>query len=249
MTSAAGAAGNGGGGGDAGPAQGEGGGGEAFDAAGAFAQLRDGQETQQQLLQQLMDGRATRGEADSADEADGDGDLADGLDLSYLDDPAGDEYDGAQDGVDGVDLDQLARDFGEGAAEAAAAAVEPVHRELQQLRSEQQELRAEQGFRDLAAEFPELQDAEAQQAVFSTAQALVNAGQLPGDAAYSPHVIRLVFLAHRAMEMQQAEEAIEQVPAAHLEGGTGASPGGAPADPADEIFKAGPLGKGVLDFG
>ena len=166
------------------------------------------------------------------------------IDFSYLDDPALDPRE---------QNEQLAKTFNQLAQQTAEQIVE------QRLAPMQEALQEERWHReaaDLVGEFPELGDAEMQDKLFNQKTgAAVQLAQHAGhpELAREPWFWRQSYLALKGMEAAQAEQGADAPGAAHLEGGTGANPGGGQVDLGDLIVGGGgddrPLGGRVLDFG
>lgn len=217
-------------GGDAGPGQGGEGpdGGGAFDAQAAFQSL---QQDMQQGFGQL--GERFEAVPPQADTETPEPEAAQDVDLSWLDDP---------------NIDPQAAN--ERLAETVNSLVEQrVQSALQQhvdpLRESLTEERYHREAADLVAEFPEMGTPEVQDKLFNqqTGAAVQLAQQLESpDLARRPAFWRMAYLAHKGMEVAQAEASqsgSEQPAAAHLEGGGGANPGGGQVDLAELITNGG----------
>ena len=199
--------------------------------AGQLEAMHAGQE---QLRQLLMDSPVLQPQGEP--EAD-----PEPLDLSFLmDDP-------------GFDPQQMSQRLG-GALEQAAqqqaqTAVNPLQERLDQMEQRLNESRIEQQARDMAAEFPELDDPQVAGQVVGAAQQIVEAQGWPAAVASEPAFWRLIFMAGRAAEAAQ-NEGTEDPRAAHLEGGAGARPGGSQqVHGVDSILSPDRKGRGVLPFG
>lgn len=133
------------------------------------------------------------------------------LDLSFLD-PAQ------------VDFDpQAMAERLSGYVEQAAdqRAQDLIKQHIQPLQQQVQEQRIEQAARDLAAEFPELENEQTATEVVNASRVLAEQFGQP-ELAGQPQFWRLVFMAGKAAESANAEGA--DAPAAHLESGNGAAP-------------------------
>lgn len=156
-------------------------------------------------------------------------------DLSFID-PADPRYDPQQ------AASQLLQQMTETQQRALTEAMQPLQQEIQ-------DMRFQRDADALAADFPELQDEATANAVLQrTAEWVRNAG-LPEEHAANPQIIRNVYLAGRALELQRQEGEEQAPPVATLEGAGGASPGGASSGglTAESIVGAG--GRNPLPFG
>jgi hypothetical protein len=157
------------------------------------------------------------------------------LDLSQLVEPDG-QYDPAQ----------LAQQFNQQLSEAVEKVVE---QRLEPLRQETKEMRQEHEWRDIAAQFPELEDEQVARPVFELAKQMAEHNGHP-ELAQEPWFVRVVYTNAKAMEAA-AEEGAEAPSAAHLEGGGGAAPAGSQVDALTQVFGGGediPLGRRALPF-
>jgi hypothetical protein len=144
-------------------------------------------------------------------------------------------------------LEQAGGDPGEGFDDAAAAqelaghVTAAMHAHTAPLREQVSDLQRTIDIKDLVAELPELGEPETMRVVLDNARVIVESEGLPREMGARPGFVRLVYLAGRAMEIAQTEEAAgEQPQAAHLEGGGGAGPGGGRGvGPAHSIVDAG----------
>jgi hypothetical protein len=205
-----------------------------------FDGLTEGQESLRQLLSRIGGGDGDEG-------VDGDFDLADfeGLDADEYEQPTAVDFDGE------VDPEQLVAQLdqatGEAVQEAMAPVVQHVQQELAEAREQIAEQRRETQMRDLAEEFPELQDPEMARATFEQAGALATVLGQPALAA-EPQFLRIVRMASKTAEASNAEPREDPAPAV-LEGGGGPGGGGRRADPADQILNAKTKrGASVLNF-
>lgn len=160
------------------------------------------------------------------------------------------ELDLSQYGIDTDESQQIAQNITalaqQQAQEQFQQLVGPMQQEFNQWKNEQQ---AQQ----LTSEFPELRDPEVANKIAGPnglARTLAEQMGIP-DAAGNMGFIRLVYMAGRAAEMNQEQNADPERPA-HLEGGAGAGPGGGQqgSDLKDAIFgKGAAKGGSVLPFG
>jgi hypothetical protein len=81
-------------------------------------------------------------------------------------------------------------------------------------------------YRDLANEFPELGEEGVLGEVLHVARTVAEAEGWPASMASSPGMVRMAYLATKAIEAANAESQEEPPDAAHLEGGGGAGPAG-----------------------
>jgi hypothetical protein len=162
------------------------------------------------------------------------------VDLSFLDDLDDPDDDVGGDGDDPEAFaDRVLGSTEQFAAAAVHEAVAPLAEGMQQALAQQdqrlEDMRLQTEFRQLAEEFPELEDGEAQQAVFEQAAVVAQAIGQPA-AAGEPQFIRIIYMAAKAAEMAADEEGREYVDsAAHLEGGGGANPAGGTPNAGDAI--------------
>ena len=147
------------------------------------------------------------------------------LDLSWLD-PAQVDYDPQQ-------MAERLSGYVEQAADQRVQALMKDH--IAPLQQQVQEQRIEQAARDLASEFPELENEETATEVVNASRVLAEQFGQP-ELAGQPQFWRLVFMAGKAAESANAEG--ESPNAAHLESGSGATPAGPQAQQADlaQIF-------------
>lgn len=149
----------------------------------------------------------------------------DGVDLSFLD-ADDDELAGYDDDGD----DEATQETIEALANATEGFVENSIAPLAE-RLDAMQRQAE--WRQVAEEFPDLEDREVQRDVFEAAQALGDSQGWPVEIWSSPQMVKTVYLAQQAVRIAQEEGEDGEVPAAHLEGGAGAGAGG--GGPTDEI--------------
>lgn len=204
-------------GGDAGDAQGQG---QAQDNGNAaiaaqLEQLSGGFSEMQQFLQSAPWQQQDAGEEQQDD----------GLDLSFLDD------DQAMSADPAALAQQLQETINQHSSQQVQQALQPL---VQQLT----EVRTRLDAADLVGEFPELGSEEQAQRVVQAAQEwATNIGQ--PELASNPMVWRMVYMASKAAESAN-NEGSDDPGAAHLEGGSGAAPGGnSQVDLGDLIVNAG----------
>lgn len=177
-----------------------------------------------------------------------DGDAFDGDDFEFegFEGFDGEGFEGAAE-PGGLDLDgdpeELTSQLMEQFDAATREAVAPLAHALAETRSEFAAFQDESQWKELLAEFPAIgQDPD--YFVRATHAWAEVAGVPP-----SPHVARLVYLAHQGLAAAQAEMDREDAPAtAHLEGGGGAMSAPRQSTPADRILNpGGKRGASVLD--
>lgn len=151
------------------------------------------------------------------------------LDLSFLDDP----------GVDPEAQQEALRNaFAQVAQQTAEQATAPLREQIT-------DLKLQRDAQALVDEFPEFADPEVAQGVLKASE---DYAQLLGqpDLAGQPAFWRIMFAAGRAFDQSKTEG--DQPDAAHLEGGSGAQPGGSGEDHADLIKQIIGARGGGLDF-
>lgn len=160
----------------------------------------------------------------------------DGIDLSFLDaaDPADPAYDPQQ------------------AAQAIQTAMQQavqqaVQQQVTPLQEQQAEMRREREAEHLVAEIPDLADPETAERTVRAARELADSLGQP-ELANEPKFWRLAHFALQTAE-QANTEGSDDPGAAHLEGGAGATQGGASrVDLGDAIVNASQGGRSVLPF-
>jgi hypothetical protein len=127
--------------------------------------------------------------------------------------------------------------------------VAPLYDAMQQLAGDHAEVRNEQAATQLAIEFPELQDPAAAGTVIDVASQIADELGVPSGTPQFWKVARLAYLAGRAIDAAQ-EEGDDAPRAAHLEGGSGAGPGGSSSgsDFLNILQNAGGRGSSALPF-
>lgn len=198
-------------------------------------QLGQGQEGMREILQSLVGGQQQQEQVQD----DGLGDF----NLDFLD-PATPGFDPT---TVGQQLQQLI------SSQAEAKAQQLIQQHVNPLESRLGEFERSQQVTALAEEFPELQEPENAKQVVGLAAQVVQAYSWPKELAGDPRLWRVLYLAGRATDAHNEEEAQggEQPGAAFLEGGRGARPAGVPQgqDLGDLITGAGGRrGAGALPF-
>lgn len=133
-------------------------------------------------------------------------------------------------------------------AQQQQAGLQPLTEQLQQVSTGLQDMRTEQEARALADEFPDLQDQEVSDKVFTAAEQWVQAAGLPPEAASNMQVVRAVYMMGRAAELANEEGQQPGPGAATLEGGGGAAPAAPAGGLTAESIIGGRTGS-VLPFG
>jgi hypothetical protein len=209
----------------------------------------------QQSQEQMREYLASNPWAQSAQPA-GDADEGEpgNLDLSFLDDDGyGDGGDPDEFGAEPGSDDETAQ-MVEGITDATShylqAAMEPIAREMGEVRQQIADVREERGWHDLVTEFPDIANAEYMEPLFKAARDFGDVHGLPAKVAASPAMLRTLYLAEKGLEAarEEAEQLEHEQPsAAHLEGGAGAGPA-ASRSPGDDYLQAlAPRGGGLFD--
>jgi hypothetical protein len=193
--------------------------------ADQFGQLTEGQEEMRSILAGLQ-------EHLTQPQEDGPGLPPLDLDASDLEHAGGDPGDAFGDPM--ADAHEQAQALEAFVTDRVQQAVAPLAQEMEQ------RWRAGE-YRDLAHELPELGHEGVLGEVLNLARTVADAEGWPAQMASSPAMIRMTYLATRAVEAAQHEPDGEEPPtAAHLEGGGGAGPcGGRGASAAQAIVGAG----------
>lgn len=167
-------------------------------------------EQQRTMLQGLAESRQEQApeEQQQTDANEGQGEI----DLSFLDESAP-TYQGPE-----AAMQQLGSLIDNIAAQRAQALVEPLQKDIG-------ELRTDRAIDDLVAKYPQIADPEVGKTVIDTAQQWAQKAGHP-ELGSMPEFFELVYLAGRAAD-QSKQEGSTQESAAALEGAGGASPGGA----------------------
>jgi len=167
-------------------------------------------EQQRTMLQGLAESRQEQApeEQQQTDANEGQGEI----DLSFLDESAP-TYQGPE-----AAMQQLGSLIDNIAAQRAQALVEPLQKDIG-------ELRTDRAIDDLVAKYPQIADPEVGKTVIDTAQQWAQKAGHP-ELGSMPEFFELVYLAGRAADQSQ-QEGSTQGSAAALEGAGGASPGGA----------------------
>jgi hypothetical protein len=167
-------------------------------------------EQQRTMLQSLAESRQEQApqEQQQTDANEGQGEI----DLSFLDESAP-TYQGPE-----AAMQQLGSLIDNIAAQRAQALVEPLQKDIG-------ELRTDRAIDDLVAKYPQIADPEVGKTVIDTAQRWAQKAGHP-ELGSMPEFFELVYLAGRAAD-QSKQEGSTQESAAALEGAGGASPGGA----------------------
>lgn len=167
-------------------------------------------EQQRTMLQGLAESRQEQApeEQQQTDANEGQGEI----DLSFLDESAP-SYQGPE-----AAMQQLGSLIDSIAAQRAQALVEPLQKDIG-------ELRTDRAIDDLVAKYPQIADPEVGKTVIDTAQQWAQKAGHP-ELGSMPEFFELVYLAGRAAD-QSKQEGSTQESAAALEGAGGASPGGA----------------------
>lgn len=199
--------------------------------------IGQGQEGLRELLQNQLAGQQQEG-----GEGEGDDGLGE-IDLSFLD-PASVGFDPAQ---IGPQLQQVIRD------QATAQAQQIIQQQLNPVTERFDAFERNQQLSDLAAEFPELTQEENARQVFGLARQVTDAFGWGEQMAGDPRFVRILYLAGRAADAHNEEEAQGGQPgAALLEGGGGARPSGVgQGQDMGELITGGGgrRGAGALPFG
>lgn len=167
-------------------------------------------EQQRTMLQSLAESR-TEGEGEQQQQQQGEEGQGE-IDLSFLDESAP-TYQGPE-----AAMQQLGSLIDNIAAQRAQALVEPLQKDIG-------ELRTDRAIDDLVAKYPQIADPEVGKTVIDTAQQWAQKAGHP-ELGSMPEFFELVYLAGRAAD-QSKQEGSTQESAAALEGAGGASPGGA----------------------
>lgn len=161
---------------------------------------------------------------------------ADEIDLSFLDPD-----------VPGYDPQHVEQRFGDLIGQVAERrAQQLLQQQVEPLRQDVQNMRREQELAQLVDEFPEIGEEQTARQVMDRVRALAEANGHP-ELAHEPWLIRMTYLAGRAIDVANQEGASEPS-AAHLEGGGGAGPAAPQVDPGDLIVQAARGGSSVLPF-
>jgi hypothetical protein len=196
-------------------------------------QLAGSQEEMRQFLASNPWQGQSEGGGDAGAEGDdfGDGDLE-----GFADDEFGDP------------TEAIAGEMADAFLGVTEQAVAPVAQALSETRQELNDFRQAVDYERLAHELPELADPEVAEDAISYAHQIAQALGVP-QLGSNPQMVRLVYLAHRALQTAQEEGAEPAPDPAHVEGGGGAVAGKSSGSAADQIMSPpGKRGASVLPF-
>jgi hypothetical protein len=153
-------------------------------------------------------------------------------------------------GPDPYDPQQFASALDKALDQRLQASIKPAMERAEAAERAVQEYRTEAEAQALVQEFPELGNPETQKQVFGLAQEIITANGLPQELMDKPAFWRMTYLTAKAAEQANTEQAGAVSPgqAAHLEGGAGATPGGAQQVGTGWENLGGARGAGALPF-